>query len=261
MKPRTLTRLFLFCLVFNIQPFPFVGAAEETLAQSPAPAPEELISALGRCAKPDWASKYRPPLALFPNNRAQIALLVGGLFSDGYLGAQAEDAQQCRNVGKDIFALAKTLGVQTELLDHSRSLGDSAQKKDWPLLRRELRATETDLCAALKKHDDAGLAHLISLGAWMRSAEIVASLLKDSYSENTAEVLQLPGLNRFLASGLQTLNEKLRADPVVTGIQERLDTVAQLLNPQKEDRLSQEQVNTIALTLGSILQDINSRQN
>lgn len=257
MQPRTLTRLFLFFLAFNMQPFPFAGAAEETLA----PAPAELISALGRCAKPDWASKYRPPVSLTPNSRAQIALLLGGLFSDGYLGAQAEDAQQCRNVGKDIFALAKTLGVQMELLDRSRSLGDSAQKRDWPLLRRELKAAEAELCAALKNHDDAALAHLVALGEWIRSAEIVASLLKESYTENTAEILQNPALYRFLASAFLPLSEKLRADPVVTGIQGRLDTVAQLLNAQKEDRLSPEEVNTIAQTLGSILQDINSRQN
>jgi hypothetical protein len=186
---------------------------------------------------------------------------VGSLFADGYLGAQAEDAQQCRNVGKDIMALTKTLGVQAELLDRSRSLGDSAQKKDWPLLRRELEATESDLCAALRKHEDAGLAHLVTLGAWIRGTEIVASLLKDSYSENAALLLRQPALNRVLDAGLQPLNEKLRADAVLIVIQERLTTVAQLLSGPGENTMTREEVNTLAQTLGSVFQDITSRQN
>ena len=171
MQPQTLTRLLLLSLVSVVQPSPLTRAAEGTPLHAPAlgPTPEDLIAALGRSTKADWASKFRPPLAVSPNSRAQTALMVGALFSDGYLGAQAEDAQQCRNVGKDLFALAKTLGVQTELLDRSRSLGESAQKRDWLLLRRELRAAEADLCTALKKHDDAGLVHLVSLGSWMRS--------------------------------------------------------------------------------------------
>jgi hypothetical protein len=187
--------------------------------------------------------------------------MVGGLFADGYLGAQAEDSQQCRNVGKDILALAKTLGVQAELLDRSRSLGDSAQKRDWPLVRRELKATETDLCAALRKHEDADLAHLVALGAWMRSTEIVASLLKDSYSETAAEIFRSPVFPPLLASKFQPLSEKLRADPFLSGIQSRLESVEQLLKAPKETILSVEEVGALAQALGAIFQDITSRQN
>lgn len=263
MRRRNLTRLSIVGLLACAQLAPVARAAEDTGVPAPVAArtPEDLIVALGRCAKPDWASKYRPPLAASPSSRAQIALLVGSLFADGYLAAQAEDAQQCRNVGKDIMALAKTLGVQAELLDRSRSLADSAQRRDWPLLRRELEATESDLCAALRKHEDAGLAHLVTLGAWMRGTEIVASLLKDSYTENAALLLRQPALNRVLDAGFQPLNEKLRSDAVLTVIQGRLSTVAQLLSGPGESILSREEVNTLAQTLGSIFQDITTRQN
>jgi len=216
---------------------------------------------LGRCAKPDWASKYRSPIPTSPNSRAQTALLIGNTFAEGYLAAQAEDAQYCKNVVKDLLAMAKTLGVQTELLDRNRSLAESAQKKDWPLLRRELEATESDLAAALRQHEDAGLVHLITLGAWMRSTEIIASILKETYSENAALLLRQPVLNQLLKTGFEPLTDKLRSDPLLTHIQPTLTAVAQLLAGPADNTLSLEEVNTLANTLASILHDITSRQN
>ncbi|RFC43083.1 MAG: hypothetical protein DVB28_001661 [Verrucomicrobia bacterium] len=183
------------------------------------------------------------------------------MFSDGYLAAQAEDAQHCRNVGKDLLAMAKTLGVQAELLDRSRSLSDSAQKKDWPLLRRELESTESDLANALRNHDDAGLVHLITFGAWVRASEIVASALKDSYSENTALLLRQPVLNTLLQTGFEPLNEKLRSDALLTLIQPRLASVAHLLGGPADNPLSREEIDALAATLASILHDITTRQN
>lgn len=263
MQPRTLTRLLVLCLVLRTHPAAQLRAAEEAAAQTNAGARTsgELIAALSRYAKPDWASKYRMPVSVAPNNRAQIALLLGSLFADGYLGAQAEDAQQCKNMGKEISALAKTLGVQAELLDRSRSLGDSAQKRDWPLLRHELEATESDLCAALHKHNDGGLAHLVKLGAWLRGTEIVSSLLQENYVEDAVFLLRQPVLNRLLAAGFDPLNEKLRADLLLSGIQGRLATVAQLLNGREAAILSREGVSTLTETLGSIFKEITSRQN
>jgi hypothetical protein len=269
MMPRTLTRLSVFCLALSWQaalwaqasPLPQASTAQQIAAKTPATVrtPEELIVALGRCAKPDWTSKYLPPIATAPSSRAQAALLLGSMFADGYLAAQAEDAQHCRNVGKDLLTMAKTLGVQTELLDRSRSLSDSAQKKDWSLLRRELEATESDLAKALRNHDDAGLVHLITFGAWVRASEIVASALKDSYSENTALLLRQPVLNTLLQTGFEPLNDKLRSDVLLTLIQPRLASVAQLLGGPTDNTLSREEVDTLAATLASILHDITTR--
>jgi hypothetical protein len=263
MQPKRLPRLWLLILASQLQCSPFSRAADE----APVPpnhalrTPEELLVALSKCNKPDWASKYRPPIASAPTSRAQIALLLGSLFAEGYLAAQAEDSQHCRNVGKDITTLSKTLGVQAELLDRSRSLADCAQKRDWPLLRRELESTESDLEAALRKHEDAGLAYLVSLGAWMRGTEIASAILKDNYTDNAAQLLRQPVLNRLLETKFETLSQKIRTDPVVVLIQERLSSVALLLNGPSESIISHEEVGNLAQTLHSIFQDITSRPN
>ena len=237
------------------------GQETTPLPPPAAVSPEDLLHSLSRCAKPDWASKFRAPVAVALNSRVQIALVLGGVFADGYLAAQAEDAQQCRNIGKDLLRLSKTLGVQTELLDRSRSIADSAQKKDWAILRRELNATEAELGAALRKHEDEGLARLVSLGAWMRGTEIVASLLADHYNENAASLLRQPALGMLFGHGLEKLGDKLETDPALGLIRPKLSTVETLLNGSADTPPSAMEVKDLAAILTSILKDVNEKRN
>ena len=240
----------------------FCTAQETTPLPPPAAlSPEELLQSLSRCTKPDWASKFRPPVAVALNSRVQIALVLGGVFADGYLAAQAEDAQQCRNIGKDLLRLSKTLGVHAELLDRSRSIADSAQKKDWAALRRELYATEAELSAALRKHEDEGLARLVSLGAWIRSTEIVASLLADHYDENAASLLRQPALGLLLGHALEKLGDKLEADPALVLIRPKLYTLENLLNGSADTPPSALEVKDLAAVLTSLRKDVNEKRN
>jgi hypothetical protein len=282
MKPRSYHRLLqphllahgnnirgevsLFCVLFAVgilTETPFIGAAQETTPLPPPAAlsPEELLQSLSRCTKPDWASKFRPPVAVALNSRVQIALVLGGVFADGYLAAQAEDAQQCRNIGKDLLRLSKTLGVHAELLDRSRSIADSAQKKDWAILRREFQATEAELSAVLRKHEDEGLARLVSLGAWMRSTEIVASLLADHYDENAASLLRQPALGLHLGHALDHLGDKLETDPAIGLIRPKLSTLENLLNGSADTPPSALEVKDLAAVLTSIRKDVNEKRN
>ncbi len=250
------------CVAFLMISSP-VGLAQETTPLPPpaAVSPGELLHSLSRCAKPDWASKFRPPSGVVLNSRVQIALVLGGVFADGFLAAQAEDAQQCRNLSKDLLRLSKTLGVQTELLDRSRSIADSAQRKDWSALRQELHATEAKLGEALRKHEDGGLAQLVTLGAWMRSTEIVASLLSDHYDENAASLLRQPSLGILLGRGLENLGDKLETDPSVDLIRPKLHTVERLLNASADTPPSQNEIKELAAVLESILRDVNEKRN
>src|SRR6185503_17712799 len=98
-----------------------IDAAARTDALS-IPTPGELLAALGKLGKLDWTSKFRAPIATSFPSRAQMALNLGGLIADGYIAVEAEDAQQVKNLGKDILALGKNLGVSKEILDRGKSL-------------------------------------------------------------------------------------------------------------------------------------------
>src|SRR5206468_8124146 len=91
------------------------------------PTPGELMAALNKVAKPNWQQQYRQPIPTAFTSRPQIALNLGGLIADGYLAVEAEDSQQVKNIGKDIVALAKTLGVSENVLRRGKSLTDFAE--------------------------------------------------------------------------------------------------------------------------------------
>ncbi|MEI6713007.1 MAG: hypothetical protein WCO60_04600 [Verrucomicrobiota bacterium] len=226
-----------------------------------AQSPGEFLSALAKFAKPDWSSKFRPPPPTAFTSRAQNALTLGSVFADGQLAAHAEDVQQSKNLSKDIVALAKPLGVQTELLDRSKSLAEYAERKDWPSLRLELEAAQTELQNTLHKHEDDDLMTLVSLGAWMRSTEIVAALVSERYTENAASILRQPVLARLLKERVSTLSEKIQSDATVVRIRARLDELERLLSGPTAPPPSPEEVRLLSETVSSVLWDITAKRN
>lgn len=265
MKPSPSNRLHFICVAFLFLKGLCLGAptlSEEALSQPREfRNPEELLIAIARFTKPDWAANFRGPLPSTINSRVQTAVLIGSVFADGYLAAQAEDAQQCKNVVKDLISLAKTLGVQNELLDRSRSLADSAQKKAWPAFRQELSAMEAELGNTLRKHQDERLVGLVILGAWLRGLEISASVLKENYHENGTLFLRQKSVLKLLQSELDLPPDSLKPDPLMLALRPRLEAVRSQLEGPSDATLSPVDLKTLASTLTAILQEIITRQN
>jgi hypothetical protein len=250
---------------------PFVRAASPSAsfstpqgsASSPGAAqnPEELFLGLARLCKPDWASRFRPPAPTTFASRAQNALTLGGVFADVLLAASAEDVQQSKNLSKDILALARPLGVQTELLDHSKSLVDCAERHDWGGLRREMETTRAELEGTLRKHADDDLIALLTLGAWMRATEVVASLVCERYSPETASLLRQPVAAQVVRERTASLSEKLQTDPTVTRIRSRLAELERLLAAPPLPPPSPEEARALSELAASLLGDINLKRN
>ena len=64
-------------------------------------------------------------------SRPQIALNLGTLIADGYLAVEAQDKQEVRNISREIKSLAKTLGLEHDLVIRSNSIGDFADARQW----------------------------------------------------------------------------------------------------------------------------------
>jgi len=265
MKPPYSNRLHLVCLALVLVQLFLLGPAG-LADDTPSPyrelrTPEELLIAISRCTKPDWSANFRGPLPSTLNSRFQTAILVGSVFTDGYLAAQAEDTQQCKNVVKDLIALAKTLGVQNELLDRSRSLVDSAQKKSWATFRQELGATGVELENALRKHQDERLVRLVLIGAWVRGLEISSSILRETYTETGASLLRQKSILKLLESEMDLQPDPQRPDPLLIALRPRLEKLRSLLDGPSDVPVSRSEMIELAPVVSSILQEIISRQN
>ena len=189
------------------------------------PTPGELLAALNKLGKMDWSAKFRAPIATNWPSRAQGALNLGGLIADAYVAVEAEDAQQVKNLGKDILSLGKFLGVSKEILDRGKSLAEFADTKQWDVLKEELEATQNEVKDAMEYNKDADLVILVTLGGWLRGTEVLSGWIAEHYTEAGAKLLRQPGIVSFLGSKLDAMPEKTKAEAIVKKTQAKLKDI------------------------------------
>jgi len=185
----------------------------------------------------------RPPQPLRLDNRVKYALSFGVLIGDGFLAVEAEDAKAIEPLGRELLRRAQGLGVQQRVNRHSKELLDLAKRSDWKALRRELVFTQNDVENALLDLRDEEMAHLLSLGGWIRGLEIAAaSVAADWTPERVVKLRQMELLDYFLQQ-LDTLSPPLKSTPLISRITAALKDVRQKL--AVDPPLSKEDVSSI----------------
>jgi hypothetical protein len=179
------------------------------------PTPGELMAALQKQGKLDWSSQFRPPISTIYSSRPQMALNLGGLIADGYIAVEAEDAQQVKNIGKDIVSLARPLGVQQDIINRGKSLNEFAEQNKWDVLKEELEATQNEVKIAMGENKDQNLVTLVTVGGWIRGTEVISGYIAQHYTEASAKLLRQPAIVHFLNSQLAEMPDKMRDDPTV----------------------------------------------
>jgi hypothetical protein len=239
-----------------------VGTLGATPADAPKPAsqdfsrPEDLLSSISRVLKPDWVAFFRQAVPKAPESRAQIAFAIGSIFAEGWLAAHAEDTQHSRNIDKDLLLLAKPLGTHPELIEHSKSLADCAERRNWELLKQELQSAENDLTRALSKNGDPQLASLVQLGKWVRTIEIAAGILHHHYSDLSAGVLNQSLWEKSFSHALVAAIEPIRADEALSPTQPQLSDLHKLLEAQSKSLPTDSQINSLSEAAHAVLLDI-----
>lgn len=107
-----------------------------------------------------------------PVDRADLAVELGFLIADGFLIVQAEQLEKVPDLATKLTKYGKALGAGDRVNRHSAGLLESARDKNVEQLKKELAATQRDVEAELVTLRDADLAHLISLGGWIRALHV-----------------------------------------------------------------------------------------
>jgi hypothetical protein len=223
------------------------------------PTPGEFMAALGKLGKIDWSSKTRPPIPTDFRDRGQLALNLGTLVADGYLAVEAESKQDVKNIGKDIIALAKGLGVSEELTSRGKSLTDFADDGQWNVLREELEATQNEVKNKFSAGGDTDLIVLVSVGAWIRGTELISSQVAKTYSKEGAQLLRQPGIVDYLIVKLDALPEKLRDEPAVKRARTKLAELKGAVSFPRENVADQETVKKIHALSSELVKDISKK--
>jgi hypothetical protein len=219
------------------------------------PLPSEVFHVLDKLGSPNWQEQLRDPVIRNTGERAQIALLLGCVVAEGFVAVEAADKERVKQIGRDVLELARAIGVESTVLSRTSSIVTKADSGDWPAVRRELDGALTDVKNAMIQLKDDQLAHLVSLGGWLRGTEVLTAVVQKSYSPDGADLLNQPDLLRYFQERIAGMPPRLRTNHLVNRIQKGLDQISPLIN-QKITPDSLKRINEIT---GQMVNAIDSR--
>ena len=172
------------------------------------PVPVQLI------AQTDFKRTY--------NNRFQASLNFGSLICDGFFAVMAEQKPLIQEIGRALLRQANSLAVGQQLSRHANSLLELGQRGNWTELKLELIKTQSDVEEAMIELRDEEMAHMVSLGGWLRGFELSTIVTAENYSpQRAADLIKIEVMDYF-QTRLSTLNPRLKNTELFTEINSRL---------------------------------------
>jgi hypothetical protein len=163
-------------------------------------------------------------------SREQMGLVFGGLVADGFLIVESKRSNLVEDLGRVLLRQARSLGVGDRVMRHSASLTELGKKGDWVAVRKELISTQEDVEQAMTELKDQKMAHLISLGGWLRGLEICAGAVETNYTGDRAAVLWQRDLINYFAEEMTTLPPGIAHKPLFEKVRTGVNAIRDLLN-------------------------------
>ncbi len=150
------------------------------------------------------------------SNRLQTAMHFGSLVADGFMLTIAERPQDIQNIGRELVRQSRALGVGERLTKRSKSLLELSDKGDWLGMREELVRTQEDVEQSMMELHDEEMAHMVSLGGWLRGFQLGATSTDERYSPAKADILGRVSIMDYFLDRLDTLNPRLKETEMVS---------------------------------------------
>jgi hypothetical protein len=219
------------------------------------PLPSEVFNVLDKLGAPNWRGESRDPVVGTRGERAQIALLLGSIVAEGFVAVEAADKERIKEVGRGVLELSRAIGVEKTVLARTNLIVTKANSGQWGAVRHELDGALTDVKNAMIQLKDSQLAHLVSLGGWIRGTEVLTSVVGKRYSEDGADLLNQPDLLKYFQRRIADMPPRMRNNQLVNKIEKGLDEISPLIN----QKITPESVKRINEITGQMAKAIDSR--
>lgn len=144
-----------------------------------------------------------------PLDRADLAIELGFLIADGFLVVQAEQLEKVEPLAAELTRYGKALGAGNRVNRHAASLLDSAKNKNVDQLKKELTSTQRDVERELVTLRDADLAHLISLGGWIRALQVASVAVDKQFSVERARKVMREDIADYYTESVSSLEPRI----------------------------------------------------
>ena len=168
--------------------------------------------------------------ARMSQDRADLAIELGFLIADGFLMVQAGQLKDVEKMAKDLTRYGKALGAGDRINRHAAGLLESAKNGDVPQLKIELSSTQRDVEGELVALKDADLAHLISLGGWIRALEVSSVAVDKQFSPERARKVMRKDIAEYYSDCITGLEPKISARPNYSAMRDLLEGLSKKMN-------------------------------
>lgn len=182
--------------------------------------------------------------ASYPN-RMQTALHFGSLVADGFMLTLAKRPREIQEVGKALLRQSQALGVGERLARRSKSLLELSEREDWEAMQGELIRAQGDVETSMLELRDEEMAHMVSLGGWLRGFQLAARSASQNYSAQRAEILGRAEIMDYYLDRLETLHPRLRKTEFASELTARIRKLREMA-VEAGGRPSAEQVRTMS---------------
>ena len=218
-----------------------------------APSIKKLFQDLDNLGTLPYDSLKREVPKGMPKDRTQIALSLGVLIGDGFLSVQAEKISDLEDIGRTILKMAKVLGAGYRVTEHTKAILENSALGDWKTLKEDLSKTQKDVEAEMVLLRDVDIAHLISLGGWLRGLELASTASLEPFSAQKAQILARHDVAEYFVFMLDSLQESMQKLPHIQKLKAGLIEIDQIVNLPEGKPLTKEEVLKLQKKAGELL--------
>lgn len=198
-----------------------------------APSITKMIQQLEGFGTLDYEKLARPYPGNLSGGRVQLAMAFGNMIGDGCLIVATERSQAVEDYGRELLRLAKSLGVGDAVNSYSNSLLQFANAGDWRGVRGQLGGMQREVERTMVRYRDEEIAHLLSLGGWLRGLQMASDLVKDDFTPDKAARLVRRDLLAYYIQRLDSFRPGLLRHPLVAETLSNLQTIETLASVNK----------------------------
>lgn len=214
--------------------------------QFTTPSIRKLFEMLDGLGKLSYDALKRPISRQTPSDRVLVSLGLGTLIADGFLIVQCEKVEAMEDVGRALIKYAKVLGTGSRMNRHTQSLFEHSIDGEWDKLRAELALTQADVEAEMVQLRDVDIAHLVSLGGWLRAFEIATRSVHDNYTPEKSLRLLRKDIAEYYLMSLEHLSPRLQANASLKALREGFQVLVPLLDLPPDKPMTPEQVKALS---------------
>lgn len=197
-----------------------------------APSIERIFKDLESLGDLPYEDLFRKLPENAPKERAIAAISLGTLIADGLLTVQCEERGDLKPIGESLKAHAEALGADKRMTRHTKSLVELSLSGEWVSLKKELAATQGDVEAELVLLRDVHIAHLISLGGWLRACQIACTTLKSDFDPEKAKAIMRIDVIDYFNAELETLVPDRLSKPKLEVLRKDMTQLRKGMDPE-----------------------------